>query len=324
MGPMAPGSMPGPPGTTMAPGMGDMPGQMGGGMGGMPWCASGRLRGGMPGQMGMLGGGMMQPPMMQPPMGMVGAMGGLINPATIVGDVSLLDKTGSGAAVPSGTAAPDLEELLNRLGLRDKLLPKLLENDIDSVAELRLLTEDDFKEMGISIGIRRKLLEEMGKSPQSPAAPSGGGGGFGFVSGGGMPAPPPMTASAGNMFGGMALASAMPPAPPAAPAGDMFGGMALASAMPAAPPMPQYGEPRVLDGPQFGENAWSGTGTSIAPTYGPARDGPETEEEKKKKSFFGSGKKKTKEDEKKDKIDSELGASLMKVENTITAKPPAL
>jgi hypothetical protein len=88
--------------------------------------------------------------------------------------------------------------------------------------------------------------------------------------------------------------------------------------------MPQYGEPRVLDGPQFGENAWSGTGTSIAPTYGPARDGPETEEEKKKKSFFGSGKKKTKEEEKKDKIDSELGASLMKPENTITAKPPVL
>jgi len=95
---------------------------------------------GMQGQMGMMGGGVMQPPM-----GMMGAMGGLINPATIVGDVSLLDKTGSGAAVPSGSAAPDLEELLNRLGLRDKLLPKLLENDIDSVAELRLLTEDDFK-----------------------------------------------------------------------------------------------------------------------------------------------------------------------------------
>jgi hypothetical protein len=167
---------------------------------------------GMQGQMGMMGGGVMQPPM-----GMMGAMGGLINPATIVGDVSLLDKTGSGAAVPSGSAAPDLEELLNRLGLRDKLLPKLLENDIDSVAELRLLTEDDFKEMGISIGIRRKLLEEMGKSPQSPAAPSGGGG-LGFVSGGGMTAPSPSTASAGGMFGGMALTSAMPPAPPAAPA----------------------------------------------------------------------------------------------------------
>jgi len=300
------------------------PGMMGGGMmgGGMvPGMMGGMM--GMQGQMGMMGGGVMQPPM-----GMMGAMGGLINPATIVGDVSLLDKTGSGAAVPSGSAAPDLEELLNRLGLRDKLLPKLLENDIDSVAELRLLTEDDFKEMGISIGIRRKLLEEMGKSPQSPAAPSGGGG-LGFVSGGGMTAPSPSTASAGGMFGGMALASAMPPAPPAAPAGGMYGGMALASAMPAAPapaapPMPQYGEPRVLDGPQFGENAWSGTGTSIAPTYGPARDGPETEEEKKKKSFFGSGKKKTKEEEKKDKIDSELGASLMKPENTIMAKPPVL
>ena len=57
MGPMAPGSMPGPPGTTMAPGMGDMPGQMGGGMGGMP----GGMGGGMPGQMGGGMGGEVDP-----------------------------------------------------------------------------------------------------------------------------------------------------------------------------------------------------------------------------------------------------------------------
>ena len=83
------------------------------------------------------------------------------------------------------SAQPELVQLLARLSL-EKLLPTLLENDIDSVAELRLCTEEDYKEMAISIGMRRRLLDAL----------SGGGGG---AAGGGagmtMAASPPQPAS---------------------------------------------------------------------------------------------------------------------------------
>ena len=37
------------------------------------------------------------------------------------------------------------------------LLPKLQENDVRTVADLKLLGEDDFKELGFSVGARRKI-----------------------------------------------------------------------------------------------------------------------------------------------------------------------
>lgn len=63
--------------------------------------------------------------------------------------------------MPASSAGSDLEALLQQLNL-GKLLPKLLDNDIDSVAELKLCTEEDYKEMEISIGMRRKIMEALG------------------------------------------------------------------------------------------------------------------------------------------------------------------
>ena len=54
----------------------------------------------------------------------------------------------------------------------EKLVPILIENDIDTLAALRLLTEEDFKELGVSIGLRRKLNDAL-----STHVPGGGGGG---------------------------------------------------------------------------------------------------------------------------------------------------
>ena len=58
---------------------------------------------------------------------------------------------GGSGANGGGGGGSELEALLARLGL-SKLLPKLLENDIDSIAELRLCTADDYKVLDISIG----------------------------------------------------------------------------------------------------------------------------------------------------------------------------
>ena len=94
----------------------------------------------------------------------------------IVGDVSFLGGTPTPPpqqpqpAAAGGGGGTDLEQLLASCSLT-KLLPKLLENDIDSVAELKLCTEDDYKEMDISIGMRRKLMEACGQAPKSAPPP---------------------------------------------------------------------------------------------------------------------------------------------------------
>ena len=49
----------------------------------------------------------------------------------------------------------DLGSFLTRHGV-EKLMATFAENDIDTVRELTLLTEADFKEMNISIGLRNR------------------------------------------------------------------------------------------------------------------------------------------------------------------------
>ena len=85
------------------------------------------------------------------------------------------------------------------------------------VAELRLLTEEDYKEMNLSIGIRRKLLECLSASkdatlaPQAPTAKeayttSGGGvacsgSAFGFMDAGASASAPASTVGVGGPIG---------------------------------------------------------------------------------------------------------------------------
>jgi len=64
---------------------------------------------------------------------------------------------------PAPAPKETLQECLTGLGLT-KWLPKLLENEINSLDELRLLTEDDYKEMEIAIGPRRKILNALAQS----------------------------------------------------------------------------------------------------------------------------------------------------------------
>eukprot|EP00964_Phaeocystis_antarctica_P119601 scaffold83317_cov36-Phaeocystis_antarctica.AAC.1 len=67
---------------------------------------------------------------------------------------------GMGGGIGGGGAGESLQSLLVRLGL-EKLLPTFMENDVTQVAELRLLTDADYKEMSISIGSRRKLMDAL-------------------------------------------------------------------------------------------------------------------------------------------------------------------
>ena len=87
----------------------------------------------------------------------------------------------------------ELRALLSRLAL-DRLGPTLAENDILSLADLRLLTERDYVEMRISIGVRRRLLDACAAQPRqqeqlrtpppacTPEAMPGSA--FGFIAGG--------------------------------------------------------------------------------------------------------------------------------------------
>ena len=154
---------------------------------------------------GMMGGGIMSG-------GMAGSSMCTSSAFQVVGDVSLLDAAAASAAPAGSGAEADLEQLLARLGL-GKLLPKLLENDIDSVAELRLCTEEDYKEMELSIGMRRKLLEALAApanaatsssapppppppppQPATEAAASPSSSAFGFIGGGAAQSAPQLSA----------------------------------------------------------------------------------------------------------------------------------
>ena len=78
---------------------------------------------------------------------------------------------GTGAAAPTRFAA-DLEELFGRIPLEPTALLRLratfADNDIDGVDALRLLTDADYKELGLSLGVRRKLIAAL--DPSSAAA----------------------------------------------------------------------------------------------------------------------------------------------------------
>lgn len=78
------------------------------------------------------------------------------------------------------------------------------------VAELRLLTEEDYKEMSISIGMRRKLLEGLANQPAPVAAAAVGGGGggsaFGFIGVGAPAEAASSNLSASSMAGGAGTA----------------------------------------------------------------------------------------------------------------------
>eukprot|EP00967_Tisochrysis_lutea_P006697 scaffold7958_cov25-Tisochrysis_lutea.AAC.2 len=84
-----------------------------------------------------------------------------------------------GAGTPSSVngshgVGADLEQLVLSLKLEaasaERLLSTLAENEVDTVAALKLLTESDYRELGISIGMRRKLSHALGggSTPVSP------------------------------------------------------------------------------------------------------------------------------------------------------------
>uniref|UniRef100_A0A7S4BEX1 SAM domain-containing protein n=2 Tax=Chrysotila carterae TaxID=13221 RepID=A0A7S4BEX1_CHRCT len=81
---------------------------------------------------------------------------------------------GGGAPLPAVDGHAELSRLLSSLSL-ERLMPMLQANDIDSVSSLRLLTDADYKEMGVSIGVRRKLLDALRAcaSSQPPTQPTG-------------------------------------------------------------------------------------------------------------------------------------------------------
>jgi hypothetical protein len=76
---------------------------------------------------------------------------------------------GTGALSGRGVSA-NLEALLLGLNLDtaalDRLLSTLAQAEVDTVRALRLLTEADYKELGVSIGMRRKLLHALDRPPE--------------------------------------------------------------------------------------------------------------------------------------------------------------
>jgi hypothetical protein len=86
-----------------------------------------------------------------------------------------------GAGVGGGGGAGEsLQSLLLRVGL-ERLLPTFVQNDVTQVAELRLLTDADFKEMSILIGSRRKLMDALGTGGGVALGQGGVGGGLGVA-----------------------------------------------------------------------------------------------------------------------------------------------
>ena len=158
-----------------------------------------------------------------------------------------------GAGVGGGGGAGEsLHSLLLRVGL-ERLLPTFVQNEVTQVAELRLLTDADFKEMSILIGSRRKLMDALGTGGGVALGQGGVGGGLGvapastpdsFLAGLASPPAamaatglPPMEGAAGGgggggggsdmyMFGAPSSSGggAVAPAQPA----DMFGALSIA------------------------------------------------------------------------------------------------
>ena len=163
-------------------------------------------------------------------------------------------------------AGESLQSFLARLGL-EKLLPIFMQNDVTQLAELRLLTDADFKEMSILIGSRRKILDALGTGGGVGLGQGGIGGGRGvapastsdsFLAGLASPpaamaatavaaigSSPLMDGAAGgggggscDMFGALSMVGGGAVAP--AQAVDMFGALSMAAGADAAdvPPTP--------------------------------------------------------------------------------------
>ena len=163
-------------------------------------------------------------------------------------------------------AGESLQSLLARLGL-EKLLPIFMQNDVTQVAELRLLTDADFKEMSILIGSRRKILDALGTGGGVGLGQGGIGGGRGvapastsdsFLAGLASPpaamaattlaaigSSPQMDGAAGgggggscDMFGALSMVGCGAVAPTQAV--DIFGALSMAAGADAAdvPPTP--------------------------------------------------------------------------------------
>ncbi len=70
-------------------------------------------------------------------------------------------------------ATPQIADWLEKLGLSE-YAERFAENDIDT-SVLRDLTDQDLKELGVSLGHRRKMLRaiaELGSAPAAPPAPA--------------------------------------------------------------------------------------------------------------------------------------------------------
>lgn len=185
-----------------------------------------------------------------------------------------LEGCGVGASATPGyadtfgsiNAGESLQSFMARLGL-EKLLPILMQNDVTQVAELRLLTDADFKEMSILIGSRRKILDALGTGGGVGLGQGGIGGGRGvapastsdsFLAGLASPpaamaatalaaigSSPQMDGAAGgggggscDMFGALSMVGGGAVAPTQAV--DIFGALSMAAGADAAdvPPTP--------------------------------------------------------------------------------------
>lgn len=131
-----------------------------------------------------------------------------------------------------------LEELLASLGISN-YLPKFQENDVDLDA-LRLLTEPELTELGLSLGHRKKLLAALHGKPVLPAAGAAAAPTISAPVSSPKPAPPPPAPSKG--------AALAPPAPPPAASRLSSGSTAppapiRATGAPAPPPPPASPKP---------------------------------------------------------------------------------
>lgn len=83
----------------------------------------------------------------------------------------------SNGTLSSRGVSADLEALLLGLNLDpsalDRLLSTLAQAEVDTVRALRLLTEEDYKELGVSIGMRRKLFHALEQSTALDALSAG-------------------------------------------------------------------------------------------------------------------------------------------------------
>ena len=103
-------------------------------------------------------------------------------------------------AVPSATPVDDLAVFLADLEL-SSALPTLQSNDVRTVADLGLLNDEDLKELGLTLGARRKILDALKRLEAPRGGPSAAAGRQVRVSSGGLSeesAPPAYTASSSD------------------------------------------------------------------------------------------------------------------------------